>query len=213
MSTFKKRLIQDAIGGTYDNEGFFRTPNGSFWDPDGIYFNREGKDSHGGYYDNNFEYHPGKGWVESLMCYEDEINQNNQNNQNMGFGELDNEEDDGDYEDGDYDVYEDYNEDIRNRNTAYSGPSYYDIQSKQLESKSNKVVNKTNSTNQKPISDKEKQPTKVEKKEVDVKNNTEVKEALKVNKKVECQGFQISEDLLDSDDDKDIKVNKGKGKK
>ncbi len=211
MSNFKKRLIQDAIGGSYDKEGFFRTPNGSFWDPDGIYFNKEGKDSHGGYYDDNFEYHPGKGWVESLMCYDDEINQNNQN---IGFGELDN-EDDGDYEDGDYDVYEDYNEDIRNRNQAYSGPSYYDIQSKQIDSKSKIIQNKVtqNSNNDKVVKEQDKQQGKVLKQEVDVKNNTEVKEALKANKKVECQGFQISEDLLDSDDDKDIKVNKGKGKK
>lgn len=210
MSTFKKRLIQDAIGGKYDSEGFFRTPNGSFWDPDGIYFNREGKDSHGGYYDSNNEYHPGKGWVESLMCYEDEVTQN----QNMGFGEL-NEEDDGDYEDGDYDVYEDYNEDIRNRNQAYSGPSYYDIQSKQIDSKSN-IVNKLTNNKENDNKIKENQPQqqpKQEKKEVDVKNNTEVKEALKANKKVECQGFQISEDLLDSDDDKDTKVRYQKGKK
>ena len=59
--------------GEYDDEGFFTTPNGSFWDPDGVYFNREGYDKHGGYYDDNDEYIPGKGWNEVNNCYEDEL--------------------------------------------------------------------------------------------------------------------------------------------
>jgi len=50
---------------------FFTIPNGFFWDPDGVYFNREGYDKHGGYYDDNDKYVPGKGWNE-----ENEQNQN-----------------------------------------------------------------------------------------------------------------------------------------
>jgi hypothetical protein len=67
-----EREFEEVQGGAYDNFGFYTTPNGSFWDPDGIYFNRDGFDKHGGYYDPNMEYHPGKGWIEELLCYEDE---------------------------------------------------------------------------------------------------------------------------------------------
>ena len=70
---FVERIFNDNIEGEYDDEGFFTTPNGSFWDPDGVYFNREGYDKRGGYYDDNEEYCPGKGWVEEKNCYEDEI--------------------------------------------------------------------------------------------------------------------------------------------
>lgn len=66
------REFKEVSGGRYDDNGFYITPNGSFWDPDGVYFNREGLDKHGGYYDDNFEYHPGRGWIPELMCYEDE---------------------------------------------------------------------------------------------------------------------------------------------
>ena len=59
-------------GGEYDRFGFYNTPDGSFWDPDGVYFNKEGVDRHGGFYDENMEYHPGGGWIEDLMCYADE---------------------------------------------------------------------------------------------------------------------------------------------
>ena len=70
---FIERLFSDDLEGEYDDEGFFNTPNGSFWDPDGVYFNREGFDKHGGYYDDNIEYIPGKGWIEEYNCYKDEI--------------------------------------------------------------------------------------------------------------------------------------------
>ena len=39
---FVEREFSDNIEGEYDDEGFFNTPNGSFWDPDGVYFNKEG---------------------------------------------------------------------------------------------------------------------------------------------------------------------------
>ena len=72
--TFVERELNDDVVGEYDDEGFFNTPNGSFWDPDGVYFNKEGYDRHGGYYDDNQEYVPGKGWDEVNNCYKDEYN-------------------------------------------------------------------------------------------------------------------------------------------
>lgn len=70
---FVEREFKETEDGKYDRDGFYRLPDGCYWDPDGIYFNEEGFDKHGGYYDNNLEYHPGKGWVDDLMCYEDEV--------------------------------------------------------------------------------------------------------------------------------------------
>jgi hypothetical protein len=59
-SSFIERQWTEDIKGEYDNDGFFITPNGSFWDPDGVYFNREGVDKHGGKYNEEGEYVPGK---------------------------------------------------------------------------------------------------------------------------------------------------------
>ena len=83
--------------GEYDDEGFFETPNGSFWDPDGVYFNREGYDKHGGYYDENDEYVPGKGWDEENNCYKEELNEDeyasdhdhDEEENDDGFGDVD----------------------------------------------------------------------------------------------------------------------------
>lgn len=80
---FVEREWTENTKGDYDEDGFFITPNGSkniflmiflgFWDPDGIYFNREGYDRHGGYYDdNNGKYVPGRGWDDMHNCYFDE---------------------------------------------------------------------------------------------------------------------------------------------
>jgi hypothetical protein len=69
---FLNRSFEEVIGGEYDEEGFYITPNGSFWDPDGVYFNKEGFDCHKGFYNNDKEYIPGPGWIEDLLCYEDE---------------------------------------------------------------------------------------------------------------------------------------------
>lgn len=71
---FIDKPFKECPGGHYDANGFYITPNGSFWDPDGVYFNSDGVDKHGGYYDDELEYHPGKGWIKELMCYEDEKN-------------------------------------------------------------------------------------------------------------------------------------------
>jgi hypothetical protein len=72
MKDFKEREFEETQGGHYDSMGFYYTLNGSFWDPDGVYFNKEGVDKHGGKYDKNFEYIPGPGWLNDYMCYEDE---------------------------------------------------------------------------------------------------------------------------------------------
>ena len=75
---FVEREWTEEIEGHLDDDGFFITPNGSFWDPDYVYFNREGFDKHGGKYDEKGEYIPGKGWDDNLNCYESEkeINSN-----------------------------------------------------------------------------------------------------------------------------------------
>lgn len=44
-----------------------------FWDADGFYFNRQGKDKNGGTYDDKYVYIPGKGWNSAKMCYEKEL--------------------------------------------------------------------------------------------------------------------------------------------
>ena len=68
----KRKLKSEAKDGKLDDEGFFRTPNGSFWDPDNEYFNREGFDVHGGFYTKDLEYIEGPSWIPELGCYEDE---------------------------------------------------------------------------------------------------------------------------------------------
>jgi len=45
-----------------------------FWDADGYYFNKEGKDKHGGYYNDDWEYVPGKDWDPVNQCYPGEEN-------------------------------------------------------------------------------------------------------------------------------------------
>ena len=69
---FIEREWTEDIEGKLDEDGFFITPNGSFWDQDYVYFNREGFDKHGGRYDENGEYVPGEGWDDNLNCYESE---------------------------------------------------------------------------------------------------------------------------------------------
>ena len=95
---FVERELNDDVEGEYDADGFFNTPNGSFWDPDGVYFNREGFDKHGGYYDDQTqEYVPGKGWDEVNNCYKDEYNDDYDDEygsdhdymEDDGFGDID----------------------------------------------------------------------------------------------------------------------------
>ena len=72
----KDRDFEEVEGGYYDNNGFYFTPNGSFWDDNCNYFNREGLDRHGGTFDEYGMYIPGPGWNEELCCYEENIDEN-----------------------------------------------------------------------------------------------------------------------------------------
>ena len=93
---FIEKELTDEVEGEYDDDGFFVTPNGSFWDPDGVYFNSEGFDRHGGYYDEK-EYIPGEGWDEINNCYKDEYNDDyddmygsdHEELEDDGFGDID----------------------------------------------------------------------------------------------------------------------------
>ena len=69
----ERRIRTKETEGNFDDDGFFRTPNGSFWDMDGEYFNHFGFDIHGGKYIDKLDYIPGPTWIEDLGCYpEDE---------------------------------------------------------------------------------------------------------------------------------------------
>ena len=65
----ERRVKTKDTKGEYDEDGFFTTPNGSFWDMDGEYFNRYGFDIHGGKYVDKLDYIPGPNWIEELGCY------------------------------------------------------------------------------------------------------------------------------------------------
>ena len=65
----ERRIKTKDTKGEYDEDGFFTTPNGSFWDMDGEYFNRYGFDIHGGKYIDKLDYIPGPTWIEELGCY------------------------------------------------------------------------------------------------------------------------------------------------
>ena len=65
----ERRKKTKETEGKFDDDGFFTTPNGSFWDMDGEYFNRYGYDIHGGKYIDKLDYIPGPTWIEELGCY------------------------------------------------------------------------------------------------------------------------------------------------
>lgn len=111
-NNFLERPFTLVSGGNYDDNGFYTTPNGSFWDPDGVYFNREGYDKHGGYYDDNLEYHPGEGWIEELMCYEDEKDNVIKQSVGYGGGKRGNRNNEFDDDDDDLDDVDELYEDI-----------------------------------------------------------------------------------------------------
>ena len=90
---FIEREWNEEIEGELDEDGFFITPNGSFWDPDYVYFNRDGVDKHGGHYDEKGEYIPGEGWDDENNCYESE---------NEFLDEYEDDEEEDDYGYGDY---------------------------------------------------------------------------------------------------------------
>ena len=68
----ERRKRAKETEGKFDDDGFFTTPNGSFWDMDGEYFNRYGYDIHGGKYIDKLDYIPGPTWIEELGCYPEE---------------------------------------------------------------------------------------------------------------------------------------------
>ncbi len=49
--------------GYYDEDGFYVMGDGSFYDPNGYYFDQEGYDEFGGYYENGY-YVPGPDYAE-----------------------------------------------------------------------------------------------------------------------------------------------------
>lgn len=57
---YEVRDIPFVEGAEYDDYGFYNLPDGSFYDPDGHFFNQNGFDEFGGYYDNNNIYVPGQ---------------------------------------------------------------------------------------------------------------------------------------------------------
>ena len=79
----EERERNEQIKGELDEDGFFKTPNGFFWDPDYVYFNREGYDKHGGYYDDDLNYIPGEGWDEIKGCYQDEESDDDYNEEDV----------------------------------------------------------------------------------------------------------------------------------
>ena len=87
-----KRKRDPFIKGKLDNEGFYRTPNGSFWDPDGEYFNRNGFDINSGFYSDLGEYIPGPDWLSEYGCYPEEKEKYLNINFDDEFGDLENEE-------------------------------------------------------------------------------------------------------------------------
>jgi hypothetical protein len=76
---FFERPFEEVPNGFYDDRNFYVTPNGSFWDETGKYFNRDGFDKHHGRYDKYGVYIPGPNFNQEYYCYEDEIDKNNEN--------------------------------------------------------------------------------------------------------------------------------------
>ena len=50
LRVFSKEEIE-ANEGKYDNDGFYILPDGSFYDYQGYYFDKDGFDANGGFYD------------------------------------------------------------------------------------------------------------------------------------------------------------------
>ena len=93
----ERRKRTKETEGKFDDDGFFTTPNGSFWDMDGEYFNRYGYDIHGGKYIDKLDYIPGPTWIEELGCYpedkdkylkEEDLNDDMDMEQFEGDGDL-----------------------------------------------------------------------------------------------------------------------------
>ncbi len=76
---FFERPFEEVPDGFYDDRNFYVTPNGSFWDETGKYFNRDGFDKHHGRYDKYGVYIPGPNFNQEYYCYEDELDKDKKN--------------------------------------------------------------------------------------------------------------------------------------
>lgn len=76
---FIEREFQEVPGGVLQEDGFYVTPEGSFWDPEGDYFNKYGFDKYGGNYDQYKVYIPGEGWLEEFQCYKEDLHIKDEN--------------------------------------------------------------------------------------------------------------------------------------
>jgi hypothetical protein len=104
----ERRLRKVDTVGHLDTLQFFRTPDGSFWDDDGEYFNRHGYDINGGHYSKEIEYIPGPDWLSDLGCYPDEKEKYANNLNDINDEELYQEDHEEDFK-GDFE--EDFDED------------------------------------------------------------------------------------------------------
>lgn len=199
---FKIRDFKEVKGGKYDIHGFYHTPNGSFWDCDGIYFNKEGKDSHGGYYDENLEYHPGENWIEKLMCYEDEIDHEKKQEILDNSNEYNEDDNEYEYEDKDYNIYEDINEDMEYGNL--NGPSYYEYNKNNDMNKTNTSKFKNDRNSNKKVIENNKNVNKYDKEKINIDiltNKLVINKALNNNNNISFKGYKISQNLTSDDED------------
>lgn len=90
----------EQLKGEYDADGFYVLEDGSFYDPNGYYFDHEGYDEFGGYYEKGY-YVPGPGYEEEYYRKYNEL-----------YGEeIANDQDDFEYDLEDYfseDEFDDY---------------------------------------------------------------------------------------------------------
>ena len=98
----ERRKRAKETEGKFDDDGFFTTPNGSFWDMDGEYFNRYGYDIHGGKYIDKLDYIPGPTWIEELGCYpedkdkylkEEDLNEDDEDMKDIDLDNIEGDED------------------------------------------------------------------------------------------------------------------------
>lgn len=182
---FIEREWTPEIEGRLDDDGFFITPNGSFWDPDYVYFNRKGFDKHGGRYDESGEYKPGEGWDEELNCYESEKEDNYFKDEE---DELDNEEgindqdavDDFGMDDDDFDLLE--GQDITKLDPSIEVETIVQKHPEFNNEEQEEEVNEINEANEDEKEEKEVKNDNEDKKDEENKNN---KEEEKIEDKIE----------------------------
>ena len=208
-SNFVEREWNEGIKGEYDEDGFFITPNGSFWDPDYVYFNREGYDKHGGRYNDNGEYIPGKGWDNENNCYEsekeddfDEFDEEEEGfNKNFNIG---NEEAIDDLEDDLFDI--DINEDNIQQIIKECSP-FNDKNEEKKKDEKNEKKEEDKAENE----EKEETKEKVEKEEIEEKDVKKEKEENN-EKKDENKDIKDKERKDKLEEKKDEKKNNSKEK-